>query len=608
MFSEMSSWFTTSSVLFTLALPSFVTASDFQSHQQQPIFLPPQAPFAPTVPKTELQLRHIFHHGTRLHPGLHRKTDVSADAIVLTQSDDFDVELLQTLSVKTQDIQITRLADRTPERMEAIRDAHAEGRPLDLPVSAWANDKIRGPNVTDKETVVAFAKMAMNAYVMEPWKGEWEDVGGGFNFTEDFGWQEDGLRGHIFADTKNKTVVIGLKGTSPAIFDGQETTTQDKVNDNLFFSCCCGAGGSSRWLQVCDCKTATYTCNSTCLVKNLRNKDRYYDAAKDLYHNVTALYPNADILLAGHSLGGAVASLLGLTYGIPVLTFGAPGDAMPAARLGLPTPPGYHIGSSTNRTFTGGYHFGHTADSIYTGRCNGWTSTCSIAGYAMESECHTGYECSYDTIKDKGWHNNMLNHRMTVTLHQVIEAYEKVAECKPIVDCWDCFDWKYFESNSSKTTTSSSASTTSFTQTRTETCKTPGWWGCRDPPSATGLPSVTTSIPTMPTTTCETPGWFGCKDPSTTTATTESTTTISATSSCTFPGWFGCRDSEITSGKPSSSVAATPAPPFTTIRPTAPVTTTTCKHKGLFGDCKDERTREPDDSPWIAPTQTVFGA
>ncbi|KAI5209085.1 alpha/beta-hydrolase [Aureobasidium subglaciale] len=206
--------------------------------------------------------------------------------------------------------------------------------------------------------------MAANAYVTLPRKGDWVDVGGGFNYTEDFGWETDGLRGHIFADTENKTVIIGLKGTSLAFFDGTETTDHDLLNDNLFGSCCCGQGGQYAWKKVCDCQTSTLTCNSTCLVQSLRKKSNYYHAARHLYHNVTALYPNADIWLTGHSLGGVVSALLGQTFGLPTLTYEAFPDALAAHRLGLPTPPGHHIGSQRVQHHTGIYHFGHTADPV----------------------------------------------------------------------------------------------------------------------------------------------------------------------------------------------------------------------------------------------------
>ena len=150
-----------------------------------------------------------------------------------------------------------------------------------------------------------------------------------------------------------------------AVFDGAETTTNDKINDNLFFSCCCAQQGSFLWRQVCDCKTSTFTCNQTCLEVALRDENRYYRAALNLYSNTTELYPDSDVWLAGHSLGGSVSSFLGLTFGLPVVTFEAVPDALPAARLGLPVPPGSVLGAPQTRQYTGAYHFGHTADPVY---------------------------------------------------------------------------------------------------------------------------------------------------------------------------------------------------------------------------------------------------
>ena len=40
----------------------------------------------------------------------------------------------------------------------------------------------------------------------------------------------------------------------------------------------------------------------------------------------------------GHSLGGSLSSLLGATFGAPVVAFEAPGDKLAATRLHLPLP------------------------------------------------------------------------------------------------------------------------------------------------------------------------------------------------------------------------------------------------------------------------------
>lgn len=115
---------------------------------------------------------------------------------------------------RSRALNIQRLADRRRETIDSILEVgRMTGKAVDLPLSAWTTDEVPAPNITDKETVLSFARMASNAYILEPHTGDWEDVGGGFNYTEDFGWEADGLRGHIFADTENRTVVMGLKGT-----------------------------------------------------------------------------------------------------------------------------------------------------------------------------------------------------------------------------------------------------------------------------------------------------------------------------------------------------------------------------------------------------------
>jgi lipase ATG15 len=460
------------------------------------------------------------------------------------------------LRARSEPLRIERLKDRSQAHIDYLLDTGRQrGQPVVLDSNQWTIDSLSGPNVTDKESVLSLAKIAANAYVTNHNDAEWFDVGNGFNYTDHFGWENDGLRGHVFADETNRTIIIGLKGTSPAVFDGEGTTHQDKVNDNLFFSCCCGQGGKYGWLQVCDCQTDAFTCNSTCVVSALKNKNRYYYAAQEIYRNVSIIYPDADIWMVGHSLGGSTASLVALTYGVPVVTFEAPGEAMPAKRLGLPTPPGYHLGAHQERVSTGGFHFGHTADPIFMGICNTYSSVCTIAGYAMQSVCHTGSTCTYDTVGDLGWRVGAGTHKIVSVIRDVLEKYAKVAVCKPYSDCTDCFDWTYFESNhSDHSTTKTKPPTTS-----TSTCETPGWFGCLD--SSTS--STTTS-------TCKTPGWFGCKDKTTddaTSMTTESqihTTITSVTTStttttsydCETPGWFGCND--------PSTVSHAPKPPAKT--------------------------------------------
>lgn len=426
----------------------------------------------------------------------------------LAAEDGYGKERIPPLRAKSKAMTIQRLVDRRPTVVDPmVAESRQRGFVSVLSPTAWTMDSTPGPNITDKDTILTLAYMAADAYVETEGEADWEDVGGPFNRSADFGWQGDGLRGHIFADVTNSTVVIGLKGTSLAVFDGDGTTTNDKENDNLFFSCCCAQQGPWTWRQVCSCATSTYTCNNTCVTQALREENRYYQAGRELFANVSELYPNANIWLTGHSLGGAVSSLLGLTYGVPTITFQAVPEALPAGRLGLPVPPGADPGAPQARQYTGAFHFGHTADPIYIGTCNGATASCSYGGYALESACHTGMECVYDTVGDKGWRVGIGTHKIRSVIHDVILKYETVPECKYTPECRDCGNWKMYESNGTESTTTSSFTTsTQKTRTRTETCKTPGWWGCLDETTtATGTDTSTTTTTTVTTTTCLTP-------------------------------------------------------------------------------------------------------
>ena len=556
---------TTTSLLLSFLVFSAAPATAAQQApaSQKSLFpnfavLPPNVP-DPSLPDSgsahDFTLRHIFHHGTYVDSRVHRKVDIHPENSGVEPKDgDAPISRKDHFKVRSRPVEIQRLTDRSPEALEAHRRvARLTGAPAVLDISAWTIDELPAPNITDKDTVVSIARMAANAYVQEPGKGEWEEVGGGFNRSASFGWEEDGLRGYVFADENNSTVIMGLKGTSPAVFDGLETTTNDKINDNLFFSCCCGQGGQYLWKQVCDCQSQTYTCNQTCLRKELKAENRYYTSSIELYTNLTNLYPNSNIWLTGHSLGGSVSALLGLTFGIPVVAFEAPGDDLPARRLGLPAPPNGDPDRPHARENNGIYHFGHTADPIFMGSCNGATSSCTFGGYALESQCHTGNVCIYDTVSDLGWRVGIGNHKIHVVLDSVIEAYDTVPSCERDSECVDCFNWKYYKDNGTHETTTKSSSTTS-TKTRTTTCETPGWWGCLDKTTTTSTESTTTT--STSTSTCKTPGWFGCNDPTTTT-------------------------------EASTASSATPAPSLTITTTPTSSSSTSCKSHGWFGGCKD---------------------
>jgi lipase ATG15 len=244
--------------------------------------------------------------------------------------------------------------------------------------------------------------------------------------------------------------------TGEAWWDNQGTETNDKENDNIFASCCCGQQGWPTWRKVCNCATSAYTCNKTCLIETLVTESRYYAASRKIYTNVTLLYPNSNIWLVGHSLGGTVSGLLGLTYGRPTITFQAVPGALAASRLGLPMSPDSKF---QKQDMTGIYNFGHTADPVYMGKCNTWNSLCSIAGYAFQSECHAGNKCIYDVVTDKNWSVNLRTHVLRTVIDEIITKYDTVPECVSDSECVDCYNWNFLEGNGSVKTTSSKSST-----------------------------------------------------------------------------------------------------------------------------------------------------
>ncbi len=118
------------------------------------------------------------------------------------------------LVASSQDTVIDRLLDRQPLRVESLlRTAQHQGQPPDLETAAWTSDHVPGPNVSDKQTVLNLAVMASDAYVPDSDDPAWLNLTGEFNRSQNFGFQSNSIRGHIFADQGNSTIVVAIKGT-----------------------------------------------------------------------------------------------------------------------------------------------------------------------------------------------------------------------------------------------------------------------------------------------------------------------------------------------------------------------------------------------------------
>lgn len=436
------------------------------------------------------QIKHIFHHSAGKNFRTHRRLDITPEFLEKHETwfDSMDVDAKEDVSEyasleeiyssndwpkiykgknpwtielpirkASKNMKIMRLEERNNHEFLDSYLQYAmsvKGNPqlVNRVNLIWEMDDVAVPEMADKETILSLATISSNAYVKFPkdddekQKLDWIDVGDPWvpddsNENINFGWEDTGVRGHVFVSKDNKTVVIGIKGTSGAGLPGtgpEDTAGNDKVNDNLLFLCCC-ARVSYLWTTVCDCFEKTYTCNQDCLEKELLRGDRYYQAVLDIYRNVTSIYPpeTTNIWLTGHSLGGSLASLLGRTYGLPTVALEAPGEMLATKRLHLPQPPGLpkrneHI-----------WHIGNTADPIYMGVCNGVSSSCNVAGYALETACHTGKQCVYDVVTDFGWKVNLLNHRIHTVIDNIIKVYNTTPTCVDQPPCHDCFNWRF---------------------------------------------------------------------------------------------------------------------------------------------------------------------
>jgi lipase ATG15 len=270
-------------------------------------------------PTTGFTLRHLLHHGAGQPGPRARRLDITTERFTTA-----DVgSQIGPFTIKTSAVKINKPTSR-------IYDSQFPMSPM------WVAEDVPGPDIEDKETVISFANMSENAYKIDHDDPGWMDVDEQYNSSIPFGWDDSFIRGHVFSDETNTTVILAVKGTTVAMFEGNGTSVHDKENDNLYGSCCCGQGGTYLWRKVCDCQTGTYSCDETCVKDELRKPNRYYAATLELYEEVIKLYPDANIITTGHSLGGVLASLIGLQHGIPSVTFEAYPQAMEASISGIP--------------------------------------------------------------------------------------------------------------------------------------------------------------------------------------------------------------------------------------------------------------------------------
>ena len=114
-----------------------------------------------------------------------------------------------TLSIKSRPMRIS-----VPSQGQAIQGTLSNPSRKEATLDSWQTTEVPGPDISDKDTVVNLAKMCSDAYLEAPHRPDWLNTSLGFNHSDTFGWKADGLRGHVFTDKMNETVIIAFKGTS----------------------------------------------------------------------------------------------------------------------------------------------------------------------------------------------------------------------------------------------------------------------------------------------------------------------------------------------------------------------------------------------------------
>lgn len=195
----------------------------------------------------------FFPHGTQLAKDEFRLVEVHRAGVgktrnrvyqVLDVPEDSGLHALSSIPsgkyvIPSMPRRTTHLADQTRQATEnfitqsrlskqAARDPFNPY--LQSPVGEWITRDILAPNVSNKQALTAVAKVASNAYIRIPDSEDWYDIGEKWNQSHEFGWEENGLRGHVFTNSDNSTVIVAMKGTSPPFVGGGETSSNDKAN------------------------------------------------------------------------------------------------------------------------------------------------------------------------------------------------------------------------------------------------------------------------------------------------------------------------------------------------------------------------------------------
>ncbi|KAF9764973.1 putative lipase atg15 [Nosema granulosis] len=233
---------------------------------------------------------------------------------------------------------------------------------------------------------------------IEAYKKEQRDVQD-YKMIYSYGYERDGLRAKIFKGV-NK-VVIAIKGTT-LYFHGiglGPTGHKDREMDNLMFWVC------PKGEEDCEYKKKVKIDK----LKYIYDLEKIIRTAKKVFQE--------EIILTGHSLGGALASLMGQKFDLQAIAFSSPGEKYISEVLGF------------RYTNTKILHIGICEDSLYVGDCG---YLCSLMGYSINTTCHLGQTVCLRVQETENIIENVKYHRAEVLLEQLQKKETKKfeIECK----------------------------------------------------------------------------------------------------------------------------------------------------------------------------------